>query len=164
MKTLLEYIIDVLTSTRIYEMAEQQKDCERRVKSYLDGIIENALLLTYFGITKRHTTNTNHLKNELVAAVWNAGHFTLKQNNGAERRRRLVARCIKEREADTYQYIREIMKYKFSEEEETGFDVMRYNDSVEETVVAVQNQMKDFAELIVNGNIYSIQEYVRRNY
>lgn len=161
MKTLREYLIDLYTSIPLYEMAEQQKECERRVKSYLHQIIENTALVAYFCISGLHTTNLGHWKNELIAALWNACNFKLKGDNSTPRRKRLIARCFNEVEARNTMLIEGTIKAKFRTEQETGY---RTNKNVEEyigeTVAVVKNMMDDIEELLVGGIYDDIEEFV----
>lgn len=65
MKTIQEFLIDILRSTQLYEMAENQSNCEKNVKSQIRNILENLTLINYFNISGLPATNINHWKSEL---------------------------------------------------------------------------------------------------
>lgn len=162
MKTLQEFLIDILRNSYIYEMAEKQSECENIVKSQLKNILENLTLINYFGISRLPTTNIRHWKNELIAAIFNAADFNVKKDRSEGRRIRIVKRVFDEKDMKDYDRIYNRIFQKFDKENETQQSNKNFNEWLDQAILATINQIDDIMDLIVKQNNQKIKEWVEK--
>lgn len=163
MGTITDYLIDLLRSTRLYEMARSQQECEDRVSSQTKNILENLVLIIYFGISNFHTININHWKEELIVSILNAADFRPKKDNSISHRTRIVERTFKKDDMWDYDQIYSRIQKKFYNEKETcwpyGNDSQYYLD---QAILGTMMRMNDIVDLIVKNNLISIKEWVKK--
>ena len=168
MKTILEYLIDGIRSTYLYEMAKNQDKCEDIVDSQFNNIIENLVLIHYFRISELPTYNINHWKKELRTAIYNAYKFRIKNDNSEKRRERLVKRVFDENDSKDYNEIRYKILPKIKEESETlwkrssTFSSAQLRDWLDEAIISSINQMDDIIELIVKHDPEITENWVEK--
>ena len=169
MKTILEYLIDGIRSTYLYEMAEDQSRCEDRIRYQSYNILENLVLIHYFRISGLPTYNIEHWKDELETAIYNASRFELKKNNSEKRRERLVRRVFDEKDMKKYDSVYHNVYMKISKEKETlwkdnntSIPKSQLRDWLDEAIISSINQMDDIIELIVKHNPEKVENWVEK--
>lgn len=162
MRTIQEYLIDILRSTRLYEMTESQRECENTVRSQIWNILENLTLINYFKVSQLYTTNIEHWKDELVAAIFNASRFKPKKDSSEGRRRRIVKRIFDEKDVWDYNRVYDSVQAKFYKESETQYpDNSNSDEWLDEAVLNTIGMMEDILELIVKQNTRSIKDWIQ---
>lgn len=161
MKTIQEFLIDILRSTQLYEMAENQSNCEKNVKSQIRNILENLTLINYFNISGLPTTNINHWKSELSSAIYNAADFNIKKDRSIGRRQRIVKRSFEDRDAKEYKNILWVVLPKFVYEKETQSYNDHFDEWLDQAILRTINQLDVIIELIVNKNVNQIRNWIK---
>lgn len=161
MKTLTEYLIDILCSSHIYEMAENQKECERIVASECRNILENLTLINYFRISELYTTNIGHWKKELTSSLYNASDFKVKKDTSIGRRYRIVRRAFDEKDMKDYDRVFRRVETKFLEEKETQYPDMSDTEGwIDEAIICTINQIDDVVDVIAKNDSLEIKKFV----
>lgn len=165
MKTLTEYFIDGLRSTRLYEMAKNQSDCEDIVRSECTNILENLFLLNYFEISKLPTRNIAHWKDELETSITNAGKFKVKQDNSTNRRSRIIERVFNEEDMRDYDMVYKTIIRKVYKEKETQHNTNNNSESwIDEAIIATINMMDDIEALIVEHSFIETMKWTDKKF
>ncbi len=163
MRTITEYLINLFRSTRLYEMARSQQECEDRVSSQTKNILENLVLIIYFGISDFHTININHWKEELIISILNAADFRPKKDNSISRRARIVERTFKKDDMWDYDQIYSRIQKKFYDEKETCWPENKESQQyLDQAILGTISYMDDIVDLIVKYDLISIKEWVKK--
>ena len=81
MKSIKEYILDVIQESYIFEMAYDRKELKKRVEALTNQIIENWCLIKYCTLYDNENRNKNHWKQELRAHLYNIYEMKIKGGN-----------------------------------------------------------------------------------
>jgi hypothetical protein len=144
-------------------MAKRQSECEDQIRSQRLNIVENLVLLNYFKISGLPTTNINHWKAELKAAISKASDFKMKNDNSIGRRQRIVSRVFNQEDMTDYKMTYNRAENKFYDEKETQYpDNKESVEWLDEAVIATINQMSDIQELIVKYDMAEVNNWLKR--
>lgn len=157
MKSIKEYILNVIQESYIFEMAYDRKKLRKRVEALTNQIIENWCLVTYCSLYDKNNTNKNHWKKELKAHLYNIYEMKIKGGN-AKTKYNLISEIIyDEKEITTSSKIASIIRIKFREE-----NIIIHNDICDSCI----ENLNYIIELISNNenddNTDKIYDYVEQ--
>jgi hypothetical protein len=157
MKSIKEYILNVIQESYIFEMAYDRKEIKKRVEALINQIIENWCLITYCSLYDINNTNKYHWKQELKAHLYNIYEMKIKGGN-AKTKYNLISEIIYDKkEITTSSKISSIIRIKFRKE-----NIIIYNDICD---LCVEN-LNYIIELISNNenddNTDRIYDYVEQ--
>ena len=116
MKSIKEYILNVIQESYIFEMAYDRKEIKKRVEGLINQIIENWCLVKYCSLYDNNNINKHHWKQELKAHLYNIYEMKLKGGN-AKTKYNLISEIIYDKkEITTSSKISSIIRIKFRTE------------------------------------------------
>lgn len=116
MKSIKEYILDVIQESYIFEMAYDRKEIKKRVEALTNQIIENWCLIKYCTLYDNENRNKYHWKQELKAHLYNIYEMKIKGGN-AKTKYNLISEIIYDKkEITTSLKISSIIRIKFRKE------------------------------------------------
>ena len=116
MKSIKEYILDVIQESYIFEMAYDRKEIKKRVEGLVNQIIENWCLIKYCSLYDNNNTNKYHWKQELKAHLYDIYEMKIKGGN-AKTKYNLISEIIYDKkEITTSSKISSIIRIKFRKE------------------------------------------------
>lgn len=157
MKSIKEYILDVIQESYIFEMAYNRKEIRKRVEALTNQIIENWCLIKYCSLYDKTNTNKNHWKQELRAHLYNIYEMKIKGGN-AKTKYNLISEIIYDKkEITSSSKIASIIRIKFRNE-----NIIIHNDICD---LCIDN-LNYIIELISNNenddNTDKIYDYVEQ--
>ena len=157
MKSIKEYLLNVIQESYIFEMAYDRKEIKKRVEGLINQIIENWCLVKYCSLYDNNNINKHHWKQELKAHLYNIYEMTLKGGN-AKTKYNLISEIIYDKkEITTSSKISSIIRIKFRTE-----NISIYKDICD---LCIDN-LKYIIELISNNenddNTDKIYDYVEQ--
>lgn len=157
MKSIKEYILDVIQESYIFEMAYNRKEIRKRVEALTNQIIENWCLIKYCSLYDKTNTNKNHWKQELRAHLYNIYEMKTKGGN-AKTKYNLISEIIYDKkEITSSSKIASIIRIKFRNE-----NIIIHNDICD---LCIDN-LNYIIELISNNenddNTDKIYDYVEQ--
>lgn len=157
MKSIKEYLLNVIQESYIFEMAYDRKEIKKRVEGLINQIIENWCLIKYCSLYDNNNIYKHHWKQELKAHLYNIYEMTLKGGN-AKTKYNLISEIIYDkREITTSSKISSIIRIKFRTE-----NISIYNDICD---LCIDN-LNYIIELISNNenddNTDKIYDYVEQ--
>ena len=157
MKSIKEYILNVIQESYIFEMAYDRKEIKKRVEGLINQIIENWCLVKYCSLYDNNNINKHHWKQELKAHLYNIYEMKLKGGN-AKTKYNLISEIIYDKkEIKTSSKISSIIRIKFRTE-----NINIYKDICD---LCIDN-LKYIIELISNNenddNTDKIYDYVEQ--
>lgn len=157
MKSIKEYILNVIQESYIFEMAYDRKEIKKRVEGLINQIIENWCLIKYCSLYDNNNINKHHWKQELKAHLYNIYEMKLKGGN-AKTKNNLISEIIYDKkEITTSSKISSIIRIKFKTE-----NISIYNDICD---LCIDN-LNYIIELISNNenddNTDKIYDYVEQ--
>ena len=116
MKSIKEYILDVIQESYVFEMAYNRKEIKKRVEALINQIIENWCLIKYCSLYDKNNTNKYHWKQELKAHLYNIYEMKIKGGD-VKTKYNLVSEIIYDKkEITTSSKISSIIRIKFRKE------------------------------------------------
>ncbi len=116
MKSIKEYILDVIQDSYVFEMAYNRKEIKKRVEALINQIIENWCLIKYCSLYDKNNINKYHWKQELKAHLYNIYEMKIKGGD-AKTKYNLVSEIIYDKkEITTSSKISSIIRIKFRKE------------------------------------------------
>lgn len=116
MKSIKEYILNVIQESYIFEMAYDRKEIKKRVEGLINQIIENWCLIKYCSLYDNNNINKHHWKQELKAHLYNIYELKLKGGN-AKTKYNIISEIIYDKkEITTSSKISSIIRIKFRTE------------------------------------------------
>lgn len=157
MKSIKEYILDVIQESYIFEMAYDRKEIKKRVEALTNQIIENWCLIKYCTLYDSNNRNKYHWKQELKAHLYNIYEMRIKGGN-AKTKYNLISEIIYDKkEITTSSKISSIIRIKFRKE-----NMIIRNDICDLCI----EDLKHIIELISNNenddNTDKIYDYVEQ--
>ncbi|MBP3614032.1 MAG: hypothetical protein J6J37_04535 [Bacteroidaceae bacterium] len=157
MKSIKEYILDVIQESCIFEMAYDRKEIKKRVEGLINQIIENWCLVTYCSLYDKNNTNKYHWKQELRTHLYNIYEMKIKGGN-AKTKYNLISEIIYDKkEITTPSKISSIIRIKFRKE-----NIIIHNDICDLCI----DDLNYIIELISNNdnddNTDKIYDYVEQ--
>lgn len=157
MKSIKEYILDVIQESYIFEMAYDRKEIKKRVEGLVNQIIENWCLIKYCSLYDNNNTNKYHWKQELKAHLYDIYEMKIKGGN-AKTKYNLISEIIYDKkEITTSSKISSIIRIKFRKE-----NIVIDNDICD---LCIEN-LNNIIELISNNenddNTDKIYDYVEQ--
>ena len=157
MKSIKEYLLNVIQESYIFEMAYDRKEIKKRVEGLINQIIENWCLVKYCSLYDNNNINKHHWKQELKAHLYNIYEMPLKGGN-AKTKYNLISEIIYDKkEITTSSKISSIIRIKFRTE-----NISIYKDICD---LCIDN-LKYIIELISNNenddNTDKIYDYVEQ--
>ena len=157
MKSIKEYILNVIQESYIFEMAYDRKEIKKRVEGLINQIIENWCLIKYCSLYDNNNINKHHWKQELKAHLYNIYEMKLKGGN-VKTKYNLISEIIYDKkEITTSSKISSIIRIKFRTE-----NISIYNDICD---LCIDN-LNYIIELISNNenddNTDKIYDYVEQ--
>lgn len=157
MKSIKEYILNVIQESYIFEMAYDRKEIKKRVEALTNQIIENWCLIKYCSLYDKNNTNKYHWKQELKAHLYNIYEMKIKGGN-AKTKYNLISEIIyAKKEITTSSKISSIIRIKFRKE-----NIIIHNDICDSCI----ENLKYIIELISNNenddNTDKIYDYVEQ--
>ena len=157
MKSIKEYLLNVIQESYIFEMAYDRKEIKKRVEGLINQIIENWCLIKYCSLYDNNNTNKHHWKQELKTHLYNIYEMTLKGGN-AKTKYNLISEIIYDKkEITTSSKISYIIRIKFRTE-----NIIIHNDICD---LCIDN-LNYIIELISNNenddNTDKIYDYVEQ--
>lgn len=157
MKSIKEYIFDVIQESCIFEMAYDRKEIKKRVEALINQIIENWCLIKYCSLYDKTNTNKYHWKQELKAHLYNIYEMKIKGGN-AKTKYNLISEIIYDKkDITTSSKISSIIRVKFRTE-----NIIIHNDICDSCI----ENLKYIIELISNNenddNTDKIYDYVEQ--
>ena len=113
MKSIKEYILDVIQESYIFEMAYDRKELKKRVEALTNQIIENWCLIKYCTLYDNENRNKNHWKQELRAHLYNIYEMKIKGGNATAKYNLISEIIFDKREITTTNKISLIIRNKF---------------------------------------------------
>ena len=152
MKSIKEYMLNVIQESYIFEIAYNRKEIKKRVEALINQIIENWCLITYCSLYDKNNT-----KQELKAHLYNIYEMKIKGGN-AKTKYNLISEIIYDKkEITTSSKISSIIRIKFRKE-----NIIIYNDVCD----LCSENLKYIIELISNNenddNTDKIYDYVEQ--
>lgn len=157
MKSIKEYMLNVIQESYIFEMAYNRKEIKKRVEALTNQIIENWCLIKYCSLYDKTNTNKYYWKQELKAHLYNIYEMKIKGGN-AKTKYNLISEIIYDKkEITTSSKISSIIRIKFRNE-----NIIIYNDICD---LCIDN-LNYIIELISNNenddNTDKIYDYVEQ--
>lgn len=157
MKSIKEYILNVIQESYIFEMAYDRKEIKKRVEALTNQIIENWCLIKYCSLYDKTNTNKYHWKQELKTHLYNIYEMKIKGGN-AKTKYNLISEIIYDKkEITTSSKISSIIRIKFRQE-----NVIIHNDICDSCI----ENLNYIIELISNNenddNTDKIYDYVEQ--
>ena len=157
MKSIKEYILNVIQESYIFEMTYDRKEIKKRVEGLINQIIENWCLIKYCSLYDNNNINKHHWKQELKAHLYNIYEMKLKGGN-VKTKYNLISEIIYDKkEITTSSKISSIIRIKFRTE-----NISIYNDICD---LCIDN-LNYIIELISNNenddNTDKIYDYVEQ--
>ena len=157
MKSIKEYILNVIQESYIFEMAYDRKEIKKRVEALTNQIIENWCLIKYCSLYDKTNTNKYHWKQELKTHLYNIYEMKIKGGN-AKTKYNLISEIIYDKkEITTSSKISSIIRIKFRKE-----NVIIHNDICDSCI----ENLNYIIELISNNenddNTDKIFDYVEQ--
>lgn len=157
MKSIKEYMLNVIQESYIFEMAYNRKEIKKRVEALTNQIIENWCLIKYCSLYDKTNTNKYHWKQELKAHLYNIYEMKIKGGN-AKTKYNLISEIIYDKkEITTSSKISSIIRIKFRNE-----NIIIHNDICD---LCIDN-LNYIIELISNNenddNTDKIYDYVEQ--
>lgn len=116
MKSIKEYILNVIQESCIFEMAYDRKEIKKRVEGLINQIIENWCLIKYCTLYDNENKNKYHWKQELKTHLYNIYEMKIKGGN-AKTKYNLISEIIYDKkEITTSSKISSIIRIKFRKE------------------------------------------------
>lgn len=141
MRRLIDYILEQLSETIIFEMAYDRKELKKRVEGLLNQIIENWCLVRYCSLYDKDNINKNHWRKELQNHLFNIFEMNIKGGNYYSKYNLISEIIFDKREITTSNKISLIIRNKFRKE-----GIAIENDISEECL----ENLKSIIELISN--------------
>lgn len=142
MKSIKEYILDVIQESYIFEMAYDRKELKKRVEALTNQIIENWCLIKYCTLYDNENRNKNHWKQELRAHLYNIYEMKIKGGNATAKYNLISEIIFDKREITTTNKISLIIRNKFRIENiPIKFDICSYCiEDLQEIITLVSNK------------------------
>ncbi|MCH5167831.1 MAG: hypothetical protein J1F35_08130 [Erysipelotrichales bacterium] len=114
MKTLKEFILDSLISTKLFEQAYNREQIIRTVINLANQIVENWALILYVRQYDKENLNLNHWKSELEAHCEKIDNMNIKGNS--DKKKAFKQALIRNHELNDSSQVFKILKRKFKKE------------------------------------------------
>ena len=116
MMKLIDYILEQLSETAIFEMAYDRKELKKRVEGILKQIIENWCLVRYCTLYDKDNINKNHWRKELQTHLFNIFEMNIKGGNYSSKYNLISEIVFDKREITTSNKVSLIIRNKFRNE------------------------------------------------
>lgn len=157
MKSIKEYMLNVIQESYIFEMAYNRKEIKKRVEALTNQIIENWCLIKYCSLYDKTNTNKYHWKQELKAHLYNIYEIKIKGGNAKTKYNFISEIIYDKKEITTSSKISSIIRIKFRNE-----NIIIHNDICD---LCIDN-LNYIIELISNNenddNTDKIYDYVEQ--
>lgn len=155
MKSIKEYILDVIQESCIFEMAYDRKEIKKRVEGLINQIIENWYLIKYCTLYDDGNRNKYHWKQELKAHLYNIYEMKIKGGNSNTKYNLISEIIYDKREITSSSKISSIIRIKCRKE-----NINIYNNICDLCIEELTSIIKLISNNETDDNTDKIYDYV----